>query len=50
MASMVQTAQNVVEMYDMTREELDAFAVRSHKKLAAAYEKGVYESSYSHGS
>ncbi len=43
MASMVQTAQNVVEMYDMTREELDAFAVRSHKKLAAAYEKGVYK-------
>jgi acetyl-CoA acetyltransferase family protein len=43
MASMVQTAQNVVEMYNMTREELDAFAVRSHKKLAAAYEKGVYK-------
>ena len=43
MASMVQTAQNVVEMYDMTREELDAFAVRSHKKLAAAYEKGIYK-------
>ena len=42
-ASMVQTAQNVVEMYDMTREELDAFAVRSHKKLAAAYEKGIYK-------
>jgi len=43
MASMVQTAQNVVEMYNMTREELDAFAVRSHKKLAAAYEKGIYK-------
>lgn len=42
-ASMVQTAQNVVEMYDMTREELDAFAVRSHQKLAAAYDKGVYK-------
>ena len=42
-ASMVQTAQNVVEMYNMTREELDAFSVRSHKKLAAAYEKGIYK-------
>ena len=42
-ASMVQTAQNVVEMYNMTREEMDAFAERSHKKLAAAYEKGVYK-------
>jgi acetyl-CoA acetyltransferase family protein len=42
-ASMVQTAQNVVEMYDMTRDELDAFAVRSHKKLTAAYEKGIYK-------
>jgi acetyl-CoA acetyltransferase family protein len=42
-ASMVQTAQNVVEMYGMTRKELDAFAVRSHKKLTAAYEKGIYK-------
>jgi acetyl-CoA acetyltransferase family protein len=40
---MVQTAQNVVEMYNMTRQELDAFAERSHKKLAAAYDKGVYK-------
>jgi acetyl-CoA acetyltransferase family protein len=42
-ASMTQTAQNVVEMYNMTREELDAFTVRSHAKLAAAYEKGIYK-------
>lgn len=42
-ASMVQTAQNVVEMYNMTREELDAFTVRSHKKLGVAYDKGVYK-------
>jgi acetyl-CoA acetyltransferase family protein len=42
-ASMVQTAQNVVEMYNMTREEMDAFAERSHKKLTAAYEKGIYK-------
>jgi acetyl-CoA acetyltransferase family protein len=42
-ASMVQTAQNVVEMYNMTREEMDAFTERSHKKLAAAYAKGIYK-------
>lgn len=40
---MVQTAQNVVDMYDLTREELDAYTVRSHKKLVAAYEKGIYK-------
>jgi acetyl-CoA acyltransferase len=42
-ASMVQTAQNVIEMYNLSREEMDAFAVRSHKKLAAAYEAGFYK-------
>jgi acetyl-CoA acetyltransferase len=41
--SMTQTAQNVVEMYDLSRQELDAFAQRSHVKTAKAYEKGVYK-------
>ncbi len=40
--SMVQTAQNVAEVYDLSREELDQFAVESHRKAVAAYEKGVY--------
>jgi acetyl-CoA acetyltransferase family protein len=40
---MPQTAQNVVDMYNLTREALDAFTVRSHKKLAAAYEAGIYK-------
>ena len=40
---MPQTAQNVVDMYDLSREELDAFTVRSHKKLAAAYAAGFYK-------
>jgi acetyl-CoA acetyltransferase family protein len=40
--SMTQTAQNVVEMYDLSRQELDKFAADSHKKTTAAYEKGVY--------
>lgn len=42
-ASMVQTAQNVVEMYDLSREELDGFAMRSQHKLAAAYDAGNYK-------
>lgn len=40
---MPQTAQNVVDMYGLTRQELDEFAVRSHKKLFAAYEAGKYK-------
>jgi len=40
---MPQTAQNVVDMYGLTREELDAYSVRSHKKLAAAYAAGIYK-------
>lgn len=41
--SMVQTAQNVAEMYNLTREELDEFAVKSHKKAVAAVEQGFYK-------
>jgi len=40
---MIQTAQNVVEVYGLTREELDRFAVESHAKGHAAYENGIYE-------
>ncbi|MBT4267719.1 MAG: thiolase family protein [Deltaproteobacteria bacterium] len=40
---MPQTAQNVVDMYGLTREEMDEFTVRSHKKLAAAYAAGNYK-------
>ncbi len=41
--SMTQTAQNVAEVYDLTRDEMDEFAVVSHKKCAEAYEKGIYK-------
>ena len=41
--SMTQTAQNVAEMYNLSREEMDQFSVDSHKKVAAAYEKGIYK-------
>ncbi len=40
---MPQTAQNVVDMYGLTRKELDEYSVRSHKKLFAAYEAGIYK-------
>jgi acetyl-CoA acetyltransferase family protein len=40
---MVQTAQNVSEVYGLRREELDAFAVESHAKTQAAYEAGIYK-------
>jgi acetyl-CoA acetyltransferase family protein len=41
--SMVQTAQNVAEVYGLSREEMDQFAVDSHRKAVAAYEKGIYK-------
>ncbi len=43
LTSMTQTAQNVAEIYNMTREEMDEFAVVSHRKCAEAYEKGIYK-------
>ncbi|MDD5190002.1 MAG: thiolase family protein [Dehalococcoidales bacterium] len=42
-ASMVQTAQNVCDMYSFTRTELDAFSMRSQHKLAKAYDAGMYK-------
>ncbi|MDH5674404.1 MAG: thiolase family protein [Myxococcales bacterium] len=39
---MTQTAQNVVEMYGLSREELDRFACESHAKAARAVEAGIY--------
>ena len=34
--SMIETAQNVADRYGLTREEIDAFALRSQRKAAAA--------------
>jgi 3-oxo-5,6-didehydrosuberyl-CoA/3-oxoadipyl-CoA thiolase len=41
--TMIQTAQNVAEVYDLKREELDRYAVESHTKGHAAIEAGVYK-------
>ena len=38
--SMVQTAQNVAEVYGLSREELDEFSVNSHRKAVAGYVAG----------
>jgi acetyl-CoA acetyltransferase family protein len=37
---MIRTAQNVADRYGLTREEIDAFALRSHTKAAAARDSG----------
>jgi acetyl-CoA acetyltransferase family protein len=41
--SMIQTAQNVADVYDLGRAELDEFAAASHNKVHAAYEAGNYK-------
>jgi acetyl-CoA acetyltransferase family protein len=37
---MMRTAQNVADRYELTREEIDAFALRSHQYAAAARDSG----------
>jgi acetyl-CoA acetyltransferase family protein len=37
---MIKTAQNVADRYHLTREEIDAFALRSHRHAAAARDSG----------
>jgi acetyl-CoA acetyltransferase family protein len=41
--TMIQTAQNVAEVYELTREELDRYAAESQSRTHAAYEAGVYK-------
>lgn len=36
------TAENLVEKYSLTREELDCYACESHAKAAAAQQKGLF--------
>ena len=37
---MIKTAQNVADRYRLRREEIDAFALRSHRRAAAARDSG----------
>lgn len=41
--SMIQTAENLAELYHISREECDHFAAESHKKAAAAWARGFYD-------
>ena len=41
------TAENLAQQYGISREEQDAFAVRSHHLAAAAQDRGVFESELS---
>jgi acetyl-CoA acetyltransferase family protein len=43
LVGMTQTAQNVAEVYGLTRKELDEFSAESHRKCAAAYAAGAYK-------
>jgi acetyl-CoA acetyltransferase family protein len=39
---MIRTAQNVADRYQLSREEIDAFALRSHQHAAAARDSGRF--------
>lgn len=40
---MGQTAENLVEKYQITRQEMDEFAAHSHEKAHQAWEKGLFQ-------
>jgi acetyl-CoA C-acetyltransferase len=40
---MIITAENLAQQYSLSREECDAFALASHRKAAAAWEKGWFD-------
>ena len=40
---MIQTAENLAERYQLTREECDAFAMASHRKAAQAVSSGWFD-------
>jgi acetyl-CoA C-acetyltransferase len=41
-SGMIETAENLAKTYGITREEADAFAVRSHQRAAAAWESNRF--------
>ena len=42
-SGMIETAENLAKDYAITREQADAYAVRSHQRAAAAWEKGLFD-------
>lgn len=41
-SGMIETAENLAHKYGITREQADAFAVRSHQRAAAAWREGRF--------
>lgn len=42
-SGMIETAENLAKEYKISREEADAFAVRSHQRAAAAWKEGRFK-------
>ena len=42
--NMIETAENVAERFGITREDCDEFSVESHRKAAAAWDAGRFDS------
>ncbi|MEM8725292.1 MAG: acetyl-CoA C-acetyltransferase [Pseudomonadota bacterium] len=40
---MIETAENLAKDYEITREEADSYAVRSHQNAAAAWDEGKFD-------
>jgi acetyl-CoA C-acetyltransferase len=43
-SGMIETAENLAKQYDVSREEQDAYALRSHQRAVAAKEGGRFDS------
>jgi acetyl-CoA C-acetyltransferase len=42
-SGMIETAENLASAYEISREQADAFAVRSHQRALAAWEAGAFK-------
>lgn len=42
-SGMIETAENLARLYQISREEADAFAARSHRRAQAAWEAGRFD-------
>jgi acetyl-CoA C-acetyltransferase len=42
-SGMIETAENLARQYNISREEADAFAARSHQRAAAAWTEGKFD-------
>lgn len=42
-SGMIETAENLAKDYGISREQADSYAVRSHRRAAAAWDKGLFD-------